>query len=208
MRPSGDLVKRTWSERAKTPASEELQPAVSQKSDTAYRETLESTDTNEERTVRAERQRKEDGQEVCNLEKRAVLVFKSIPTSVDSKNLVLLYRRTGLHQRCRSAGLAASSFSKSEWNRKKGRKKVTMNFHSFREEREAATTCSDRSRSCFRKRKYKGKEKYSLQTPNYTWTSQNVSLPIEKAKGSLHNLSVQVEISTPRPSGAKQGCIY
>lgn len=53
-----------------------------------------------------------------------------------------------------------------------------MNFHFFREERKAATTCPDRSRSWFRKKKYKGKEKYHLQPPNYTWTSQNPSLPI------------------------------
>lgn len=34
-----------------------------------------------------------------------------------------------------------------------------MNFHCFREQREAVTTCPDRSRSSFRKKKHKGKEK-------------------------------------------------
>lgn len=50
MRPSGDFVKRTRSERAKTPASEEMKPAISQKDDTDYRVTSESKGSNEERT--------------------------------------------------------------------------------------------------------------------------------------------------------------
>lgn len=56
------------------------------------------------------------------------------------------------------AELAASSFPKCACNRKKGRKRLIMNFHSLREERGAVTTCPGRSRSCFRKKKETQKE--------------------------------------------------
>lgn len=60
MRPSGDLNLREYGLRDQKPLLHRS------------RVTSESMGTNEERTVRAKRQRERDGQEVCNLKKTAV----------------------------------------------------------------------------------------------------------------------------------------